>query len=118
MQAPRLPVRQQAIRPIHPDIGPRHCRPRQDHQKSNPSVIPYTFATLLLENDVDIKYIQSLLGHSSIMTTQINLEKRKQILTEKHPRMSFSVTMQYAECRINEHYSNVKAKMAEMIFWK
>lgn len=66
-------------------------------KKVTPHVLRHTFATLLLENDVDIKYIQSLLGHSSIMTTQIytqvNLEKQKQILAEKHPRMSFSMTM-------------------------
>jgi integrase/recombinase XerD len=62
-----------------------------------PHVFRHTFATLLLENDVDIKYIQSMLGHSSIMTTQIythvNLEKQKQILTEKHPRMTFSLAV-------------------------
>ncbi|QHS56535.1 tyrosine-type recombinase/integrase [Mucilaginibacter sp. 14171R-50] len=67
-------------------------------KKVTPHVLRHTFATLLLENDVDIKYIQSLLGHSSIMTTQIytqvNLEKQKQILAEKHPRMSFTIAMQ------------------------
>jgi len=55
-----------------------------------PHTFRHTFATLLLEENVDIKYIQTLLGHSSIVTTQIythiNLNKQKEILLNRHPR--------------------------------
>lgn len=58
-----------------------------------PHMFRHTFATALLDEDVDIRYIQQLLGHSSIMTTQIythiSTNKLRHILEDKHPRNKF-----------------------------
>ncbi|MBQ9119982.1 MAG: tyrosine-type recombinase/integrase [Lachnospiraceae bacterium] len=59
-------------------------------QHITPHMFRHTFATLLLEQDVDIRYIQRILGHSSINTTEIYTHvsnaKQKEILVHKHPR--------------------------------
>ena len=60
-----------------------------------PHMFRHTFATSLLEADVDIRYIQEMLGHSSINITEIYthvaLAKQRDILTTKHPRKNFHI---------------------------
>lgn len=71
----------------------------EEQIKSDIHITPHMFrhsvATLLLENDVDIRYIQRILGHSSITTTQIYTHvtsvKQKEILRTKHPRNDISI---------------------------
>lgn len=59
-------------------------------QHLTPHMFRHSFATLLLEQDVDIRYIQKMLGHSSISTseiyTHVSNTKQKDILINKHPR--------------------------------
>lgn len=68
----------------------RYARLSGIDQHITPHMFRHSFATLLLEQDVDIRYIQRMLGHSSISTTEIythvSCAKQKDILVRKHPR--------------------------------
>lgn len=64
-------------------------------QHITPHMFRHTFATSLLEADVDIRYVQEMLGHSSINITEIYthvaMSKQRDILVSKHPRKNFHI---------------------------
>lgn len=59
------------------------------HMHITPHMFRHTFAKSLLEQDVDIRIIQPILGHSSITTTErytyVSSTKQKQVLQDKNP---------------------------------
>ena len=85
------PLSEQSVR----NIIKKYSKMANIHLHITPHMFRHSFATLLLEEDVDIRYIQEMLGHSSISVTQIythvNMAKQKDILTTKHPRKKITI---------------------------
>lgn len=80
------PLSDQSVRQIITKYAELVCA----EQHITPHMFRHSFATYLLDAGVDIRYIQQLLGHSSISTTQIytyvSSAKLRDILATKHPR--------------------------------
>jgi len=80
------PLSDQSVRQLIKKYQKLACIP----ENATPHMFRHTIATLLLENGVGIRNIQTLLGHSSLAVTEIythvSLSAQREALGKRHPR--------------------------------
>lgn len=77
------------------DMVKKYSRLAGISRNITPHMFRHSFATFLVENGVDVSFVQQILGHSSIRTTQIYLHitanRQAEILRTMHPRNQMQI---------------------------